>query len=444
MSKVNMHKCQNRYRFVKTSWRGARWIATMAFPVVFGGLASGCGQQTQQQAQQLAQQQGQPQGQQQGRQGQGRRQGGGQAVPVMVEKVALKTVPIEVTAIGNVEAFATVSVKAQVAGELLEAQFEQGDFVRKGQLLFKIDELPYQAALDQAKAALARDKALAVNNRIQADRYKQLLAQGVVPAQQVDSFVSAADASDAVVTSDEAAVRTAQLNLGYCTINSPIDGRTGALMVQPGNLVKASDVPIVVINQINPIYVNFTVPQNYLPDVKRYMAAGKLRAMATVPNDPGPPEQGVLAFVDNSVDSSTGTIRLRATFENSHDRLWPGLFVNVVLRLSEQPNSTVVSAQAITTGQDGPYVYVVKADGTVESRRVMTTRTIAGAAVIDKGLQVGETVVIDGQLRLVPGARVDIKSTPSEGVTVPTSNAAEGSGVLVGADRGTGRQDIQR
>jgi membrane fusion protein, multidrug efflux system len=415
---VNMkvHMCYGACTFAKT-WSFRRWIVASSLLVVFGCLISGCGQQ---QAQQ-----GQPQGKE-GRQARPAAQG----VPVMVDRVTLKTVPIEVTAIGNVEAYSTVSVRAQVSGPLMEARFEQGDFVHKGQVLFKIDERPYQTELEKAQAALDRDKAGAVTGRIQAERYKKLLGEGIVPPQQVESLVSAADASDAVVRSDEAAVKAAQLNLEYCTITAPIDGRSGTVMIQPGNLVKASDVAMVVINQINPIYVNFTVPQSYLPTLKKNMAKGKLRVMVAVPDDEGPPEQGVLVFVDNSIEASTGTIRLRAAFQNTRDRLWPGLFVSTVLRLSEQPDTTVVPASAITTGPDGQLVYVVKPDRTVEGRQVVTSRSIGGAAVIDKGLQAGETVVIDGQLRLVPGAKVDIKNSLTETAGAPGSKAADRKEVL--------------
>jgi len=403
-----MDMCHERSTFSKAR-RCERWIAASALLVAFGCLTSGC------------EQQGRPAQQQ----AQGRKQGGPAvpAVPVVVDKVTLRTVPIEVTAIGNVESYSTVSVKAQVAGQLLEARFEQGAFVSKGQVLFKIDEGPFQVDLERAQAALNRDKVVAANNRVDADRYKKLFAEGIAAAQQVNAFVSAADASDALAKSDEAAVRAAELNLGYCTITAPIDGYTGSLMVQPGNLVRASDVAMVVINQINPIYVNFTVPQSYLPEVKRNMAKGKLPVTVAVPNDAGPPEQGVLVFVDNAVDAATGTIRLRATFQNSRDRLWPGLFVSAVLRLSEQPNTTVVPAQAVTTGADGQIVYVVKSDGTVESRRVVTSRTVEGAAVIEQGLRAGETVVVDGQLRLVPGSRVDIKNSVTE-ARVPMNETA--------------------
>ena len=206
---------------------------------------------------------------------------------VMVAKVIQKTMPVEVTAVGNVEAISTISIRAQVAGEVQKVHFKEGDFVKKGQMLLTIDPRPYEAQLAQAKAALARDRSTGKFNRAQAQRYKTLFEQGVVPAQQVDSFTSEADASDAIVNADEAAVKTAELNLEYCTIKSPIDGRTGTMMVKAGNLVKVADVPIVVINQVNPIYVNFTVPQQYWPDIKQDVDRGALRVMATIPQDPG-------------------------------------------------------------------------------------------------------------------------------------------------------------
>ncbi len=327
------------------------------------------------------------------------------AIPVAVAKVSQKAMPVQLTAIGNVEAYSTISIRAQVAGELLEVHFQEGDFVKKGQLLFTIDPRPYQAALAQAQATLARDKALAANNRAQAQRYLTLRGEGVVAASDAESYTSAADAADATVAADEAAIKTAQLNVEYCTINSPIDGRTGAVMVKAGNLVKVADVPIVVINQVAPIFVNFTVPQQYLSDIKRYMGANALRVEATAPNEAGTTEHGTLTFVDNAVDTTTGTIHLRATFENEQNHLWPGLYVNTLMTLSQQLGATVIPAQAITAGQQGPFVYVLKSDGTVEPRTVVSSRTVQGEAVIDKGLQAGETIVTDGQVRLVPGSK---------------------------------------
>jgi multidrug efflux system membrane fusion protein len=330
------------------------------------------------------------------------------AVPVMVAKVSQKAMPVQLTAIGNVDAV-SVSVEAQVPGELLEVHFKEGDFVEKGQLLFTIDPRPYEATLAQVQATLKRDKAVAANSRAQEQRLSKLLADGVVAPSDADASKSAADAAEATVAADEAAVKTAQLNVEYCKIYSPIDGRTGVILIKPGNLVKVADTPIVVIKQLSPIHVIFTVPQEYLGDIKRYMAQAPLRVQATVPNSTAPPEIGTLNFVDNAVDQTTGTIHLGASFENTRNALWPGLYVNTLITLAQQSNAIVVPVQAITAGQEGSFVYVLKDDNTVTPRPVVTSRTVAGEAVIDKGLQVGETVVTDGQVRLVPGAKVQIK-----------------------------------
>jgi membrane fusion protein, multidrug efflux system len=422
-------------------WAG---LAGMAL-VVVSVLSSGCG------AQQAADS-AQPAGG--GARGGGRGRGGGAPVPVVAGKAVLKDMPIDVTAIGTVEAYTSVSVRAQVTGPLLEAHFKEGDFVRKGQLLFEVDPRPYETDLARTKAALERDKALAENNRSQAERYKKLLAEGVVAAQQVDSFLSAADASDATVTSDEAAIRQSQLNLDYCTIEAPLDGYTGKIMVEPGNLVRASDAALVVVNQINPIYVSFAVPQQNLGDIKKFMGQGKLAVTATLPNDTGPAEKGALTFVDNAVDPSTGTIRLRAMFDNERKRLWPGLFVNTMLRLSDRPNTLVVPSQAISTNQNGQFVYVVKADSTVESRPVIAGAAIEGESIIQQGLKAGETVVIDGQLRLIPGAKAEITNraaddspTPPGGggaPAAPNGAAGAGTGQGRGQARGQGRGQGRR
>jgi multidrug efflux system membrane fusion protein len=330
------------------------------------------------------------------------------AIPVTVSKVTQRAMPVQLTAIGNVGGY-TVSVEAQVAGELLEVHFKEGDFVHKGQLLFTIDPRPYEAALARTQATLMRDKAVAANGRAQAQRISKLLIDGVVSPSDADSSTSAAAAAEATVAADEAALKTAQLNLEYCTIYSPMDGRTGAVLVKPGNLVKIADVPIVVIKRLSPIPVDLTVPQEYLPAITKHLAARPLRVEATVPNSLGPPEVGKLVFVENAVDATTGTIRLRALFENSSNALWPGLYVNTVMTLAEESNATVIPSQAITAGQQGSLVYVVRADGTVAPRAVVSSRSVGGQAVIDKGLQPGETVVTDGQVRLVPGAKVQIK-----------------------------------
>jgi multidrug efflux system membrane fusion protein len=319
----------------------------------------------------------------------------------------------------------------------LEARFKEGDFVHKGDVLFTIDSRPYEADLARAKAALVRDKALADNNRSQAERYKKLLAEGVAPAQQVDQFMSAAEAADATVASDEAAIRQSELNLEYCTITAPLDGYTGKLTVQPGNLVRAAD-PLVVINQINPIYVNFAVPQQHLGDIKKYMARGRLRVTAALPNDTSAPEVGGLTFVDNAVDPSTGTIRLRAEFSNKGNRLWPGLFVNTMLRLSDRPNTLVVPTPAISTNQNGQFVYVVKLDSTVESRPIVVGASIEGDSIIQEGLKPGETVVTDGQLRLVPGSRVEITNRAADDTPTPPNGAGAAAGANAAANAGQG------
>src|ERR1700719_3813745 len=334
---------------------------------------------------------------------------GAAAIPVIVAKVTQRAMPVQLTAIGNVGGY-TVSVEAQVAGELLDVHFKEGDFVHKDQLLFTIDPRPYEAAHARAQATLMRDKAVAANSRAQAQRISKLLTDGVVSPSDADSSTSAAAAAEATVAADEAELNTAQLNLEYCTIYSPMDGRTGAVLVKPGNLVKVADVPIVVIKRLSPIPVDFTVPQEYLPDITKHLAAKPLRGEATVPNSLRPPEVGKLVFVENAVDATTGTIRLRALFENSSNALWPGLYVNTVMTLAEESNATVIPSQAITAGQQGSLVYVVQADGTVAPRAVVSSRSVGGQAVIDKGLKPGETVVTDGQVRLVPGAKVQIKN----------------------------------
>ena len=330
-------------------------------------------------------------------------------IPVIVSKVTQKPMPVQLTSIGNVGGY-TVSVQAQVTGELLEVHFKEGDFVHKDQLLFTIDPRPYEAELAHAQATLLRDKAVAANSRAQAQRIAKLLSDGVVSPSDADASKSTADAAEATVAADEAALKTAQLNLDYCTIYSPMDGRTGGVLVKPGNLVKIADQPIVVIKRISPIPVEFNVPQEYLPDIKKYMAVKPLRVEASVPNSAGQPEVGKLVFVDNAIDTTTGTIRLRALFDNSSNTLWPGLYVNTLMTLSEESNATVVPAQAIAVGQQGTFVYVLEADGTVATRAVGSSRSVEGQAVIDKGLKPGETVVTDGQARLIPGARVQIKN----------------------------------
>ena len=337
------------------------------------------------------------------------------AVPVTVAKAEQKTVPINLTAIGTAEAFSTVSIKSQVNAILEQVHFKQGDFVKKGDLLFTLDARPFQSSLAQAQANLARDKAQEELNQVQATRYEKLFAAGVAPREQYDQMRANADAQQALVHADEAAVESAKLQLQYCTIYSPVDGRTGALQVYPGNLVKENDVPVlVVINEISPIFVDFAVPEQYLGVVKKYMTGGRLQIQST-PYGDTVAETGYLTFVDNNVDNTTGTIKLKGTFPNGDHRLWPGQFSTVSLRLAEEEKATVVPSQAVQTGASGDFIFVVKSDSTAESRPVKVARQIDGETVISSGVAPGDTVVTDGQLRLIPGIKVQVKSSNQGG-----------------------------
>jgi len=386
-------------------------------------------------------------------------------VPVLVAEAVRRDVPLDVSVIGTVQALTTVGVKSQVSGQVVKVNFTEGQDVKADQLLFTIDPRPFAAALAQAKAnvgrdtaqmrqaeaALAqrqaevqqamanleRDQAQLENARVQERRYKTLVEKELVARELYDQFrtnLSALEATlnadraavenaraaaqaaaagvenaRAVIQADEAMVETANLNVGYTTIRAPMDGRTGNLMLQAGNVVKANeDNPMVVIAQVHPIYVSFAVPQQHLTAIKQYSAAGPVKVRATAPGATKP-AVGRLTFVNNTVDPTTGTIQLKATFDNAENVLWPGQYVDVVLTLTTQP-AVVVPSQAVQPGQQGPYVFVVTPDLTVQPRPLELGRRLATETIITKGLAPGERVVTDGQLRLVPGSRVEIKS----------------------------------
>jgi membrane fusion protein, multidrug efflux system len=351
-----------------------------------------------------------------GGQGQGRGGRGREAVPVLVATAVRKAVPLQIRAVGNVEPYTTVSVKSQVTGVLNQAHFKEGQDVKKGQLLFTIDPRPFEATLRQAEANLARDTAQLRNLREQVRRYAELVERQYVSREQFDQIKANADAAEAVVEADKAAVENAKVQLSYCYIYSPINGRVGSLLVNEGNLVRVNDgTPLVIINQINPIHVTFAVPEQHLADLKRHMAAAKLRVDARFQSDEGRPEQGALAFVDNAVDRATGTIKLKAEFTNSERRLWPGQFVNVALTLATQGNAVVVPSEAVQVGPEGQQVFVVKEDRQVEMRRVSVARTLEGEAIIAEGLAPGEVVVREGQFLLGPGSRVEVKEAAKTG-----------------------------
>jgi len=337
--------------------------------------------------------------------------GGGAAVPVTTAKVVEKPLPLELNVIGSAEAYSTVAVRAQITGALNSVGFQEGDDVRKGQMLFTLDRRPLEAALEQAKANLQKDMAQAANAKSQAQRYQDLAERGIATKEQLDTSRTAATALEATLEADRAAVENAEVQLQYATIVSPLSGRTGALQVHEGNLVRANDAtPLVVINQVAPIYVSFGIPEARLPELKQYMAQGSVKVEALAPNDTGAPSVGRITFVDNAVDPTTGTIRIKGTFQNESRHLWPGQFVNVSVTLKTDPRAIVVPTVAVQAGQQGQYVFVVKPDQTVELRNVMVVRAVDNESVIKDGLKAGETVVTDGHLRLTAGSRVSIKA----------------------------------
>jgi multidrug efflux system membrane fusion protein len=337
------------------------------------------------------------------------------AVPVLAAKVELRTMPVSFRAIGHVEAIETVGIKARSGGELQKVWFREGQTVHAGEPLFTIDQRQYQAALDQAKAILARDQALLAKAEEDIKRYASLVEKDFVTKEQYAQITANAAALRAGVAADEANVEAAALDLSYCSINSPVTGRTGNLMVKVGNLVKANaDTPMVTINQTAPIYVSFSVPAQLLPSV-RAKRDDHVVVEAADPEAEGDPARGVLSFIDNAVDTATSTILLKGTFPNLDERLWPGQFVDVTVILGDEPNRVVCPTPAVQSGQQGQYVFVIKDDNTVEMRPVVGARSDERDTVIEKGLSAGETVVTDGQLRLVPGAAITLKEPAAQG-----------------------------
>jgi len=330
-------------------------------------------------------------------------------VPVRVATAGQEDVPVQLHAIARVEAYQTVTVKPQVAGQLVSIHFAEGQDVKAGDLLYSIDPRPFQAALAEAQANVAKNTALANDAGIEAEWAADMVKQNAAAKREFERAKAAAESLRATVQAGVAEVDQARLNLEYCTIRSPLDGRTGSRLADVGNVTKANETALVVINQLNPIYVTFAVPEQYLADISQCQAASPLVVTAVVDPNGTTTERGVLTFIDNAVDRTTGMITLKGTFPNDDRRLWPGLFVNAFLTLTTLPRAVVIPSQAVQTGQGGPYVFVVKADRTVESRPVLTGPAVGERVVITNGVQAGETVVTDGQLRLVPGARVVIK-----------------------------------
>jgi len=332
-------------------------------------------------------------------------------VPVLAAKAVNRDVPNQLHEIGTVEAFEAIAIKARVEGNLRAVNFKEGDFVTKGQLLFVIDPRPFAATLAQAEANLARDQANANQARVNEKRFAFLLKEEVGSRQQHDDAYATAASLEATVAADRAAVESAKLNLQYAEIRSPVDGRTGKLQAHPGDLIKEdADTPIVTIAQVQPIYVDLSIPEKELGQVRRSMETHTLEVDATIPGDPQQAQHGVLSFVDNSVDKTTGTISLKGVFQNENRRLWPGQFVNATLTLAVIRNAVLVPSQAIQTGQEGTFVYVVGRDMKVAMRPVVAGAVFDTETIIERGVEAGETVVTDGQLRLMPGAVVRLKN----------------------------------
>jgi multidrug efflux system membrane fusion protein len=332
------------------------------------------------------------------------------AVPVAIATVVQKPMPLDLHVVGTVEAYSTVAVRAQITGQLTSVNFREGDDVEKGQVLFELDRRPLEAELKQAQANLLRDRAQAANAEAQYRRYQDLVDRGIATREQLETARATAEALAATVGADEAAVERATVQLQYATIAAPIAGRTGALMVHPGNIVRANDPdPLVLINQVSPINVSFGLPEGQLGALKRYQGAGSTHVDILPPNDEERPLRGRISFIDNAVDQTTGTIKVKATLTNEARRLWPGQFVNVVVTLTTEPAAIVIPTVAVQTGPNGPYVFVVKADQTVDMRPVEIARSNGVETVIGRGLQAGETVVTDGQLRLTPGSLTTLK-----------------------------------
>ena len=335
---------------------------------------------------------------------------GPETVPVMVAVAAQKNVPLQIRAIGNVQPISTVGLHALVSGELTRVWFREGDDVARGQMLFTVDPRPYEAALAQAQANLARDEAQLRNARSEAARYAELVKKDFVTKEDYETRISTADAMNATVAADRAAVDSAKLQLSYCAIRSPLSGRTGGLMVHAGNIVHPTDSnPMVTINQVTPVYVQFAVPEGQLQEIRA--RGGKGLPVSAMPQNGGAQiDSGRLTFIDNAVDTATGTIDLKATFSNQSRALWPGQYVTVAMTLADRPNAVVVPSQAVQTGQRGQYVYVVKQDRSVEMRPVKVAESIDQQSIIASGVRPGETVVTDGQIRLTPKSHVEVKN----------------------------------
>jgi len=364
--------------------------------------------------------------------GEGAQRSGG-AVAVSVASVVQKPMLVEVRAVGTVEAFASVSITAQVGGRLQTVHFREGDAVRKGELLFTIDTRPYRATLREARAGFAKNEALANQARDEANRYKKLVDEGVASRQEYERSRANAEALEATLKADKAVISSASINVDFATITAPIDGRTGGLLVHAGNVVKPSTDTLVVIRQVQPIYVRFAVPEQHLGRVRERMTKGPVAVRAVPRGDSEMPARGALTFIENTINPATGTIDMKAEFPNTDDRLWPGQFADVTVELALEPNAIVVPEAAVQNGQNGDYVFVVNGTGKAELRPVKVLRQLGNEFVVSAGVARGERVVIEGHAQLTPGAKVQIKAAPHPSGAASAPSPAERSPAPSGA-----------
>jgi multidrug efflux system membrane fusion protein len=322
--------------------------------------------------------------------------------------------PVRLETIGNVQTIASVAVKSRVDAYITEVKIQDGQYVKAGDVLFRLDSRAAEAQVHQMEGQLARDRAQLANAKRETERQQPLAAKDFVSRQQMDQVVTTAQSLEAAVKADEAALESARVQLTYYTITSPLDGRVGAINLKAGNNVKNNDVALVTINEMKPIYVGFSLPQTELPGVRTALAAGPVEVLAQAAGDSGPPETGRVTFFDNAVDTATGTIAMKATFANERERLWPGQFVNVAVTLRTEPDALVVPEAAVQIGQNNTYVWLAKPDNTAEMRPVTVNRSFEGKSVIAEGLAPGDRVVTDGQLRLTNGSRVEIKEPAAQ------------------------------
>lgn len=331
-------------------------------------------------------------------------------VPVLTATVESRDTPLVIPAIGQVQPYATVSIKPQVTGQIAEVHFSEGQQVKEGDLLYTIDKRPFKVALHQAQAALEQAQAAFNNAERQAKRYNELSKRGAVAAEQFDQIQLTRETTAASMKAAEAALRYAELNLEYCAIRAPISGRTGGRLVDQGNVVTANVTDLLVINQFNPIYVSCTVAERYLGEINHFIATPEgIVARARPEGKEAAVVEGPVTFVDNNVKSGSGTLQLKATFDNAKNELWPGQFTAVELVLTVEKGAIIVPGNAIATGRKGPYAFVVRDDHTVEARDVALSRRIGDEAVVARGLKAGEVIVVDGHNQLVPGSRIEIR-----------------------------------